>query len=96
MTAPMTSSDSETPVAEVRKFAPGRYFKRTGFNLDHDGSKYVNSYSIFDGDKDTGISVCDAGDSAVPNSNRRTIVFQGKNYSLMRDAIFAYEDQANV
>ena len=75
-----------------RKFAPDRYFKRTGFNLDHDGSKYVNSYSIFDGEKDTGISVRDSGDSAVPNSNKRTIVFQEREYPKLRDAIIAYED----
>lgn len=71
--------------------APGRYFKRTQFNLDHDDSKYVNAYSIFDGEKNTGISFTDSGDSAVPDSNKRTIIFRDKEYPLLRDAIIAYE-----
>lgn len=69
----------------------GRYFKRTCFNLDHDGSKYLNAYSVFDGEKDTGISVSESGDSAIQNSNKRTVIFQEKEYPLLRDAIIAYE-----
>lgn len=74
-----------------KKITSGRYFKRTNFNLDHDGSKYVNEYSIFDGEKNTGISMSDSGDGAVPNSNKRTIIFQQKEYPILRDAIIAYE-----
>jgi hypothetical protein len=74
-----------------KRITPGRYFRRANFNLDHDGSKYVNAYSIFDGEKDTGISVSDSGNSAVPNSNKRTVIFQDKEYPLLRDAIIAYE-----
>jgi hypothetical protein len=77
-----------------RKFMPGRYFKRAGFNLDHDGSKYINAYSVFDGEKDTGISISDSGDSAVPGSSKRIIVFHGQEYPKLRDAIIAYEDKS--
>jgi hypothetical protein len=69
----------------------GRYFKRACFNLDHDDSKYINAYSVFDGEKDTGISVSESGDSAIQNSNKRTVIFQGKEYPLLWDAIIAYE-----
>lgn len=72
--------------------APGRYFKRTHLCLDHDDSKYLNTYSIFDGEKDTGISMCDSGDSAVPNSNKQTIVFRGQRFPTLRDALAAYEE----
>lgn len=75
-----------------RKIEPGRYRQRTDFCLDHDGSKYVNNYSVYDREKDTGISFCDAGDSSVPKSNVRTIVFGGKEYSSLKGAIIAYED----
>lgn len=75
-----------------RKFTPGRYFKRAKFNLDHDGSKYVNTSAILDGDNDTGIEVTDSGDSAVPDSNKRTITFKGQEFPLLRDAVIAYED----
>lgn len=74
-----------------RKFASGRYFKRAGLNLDHDGSKYLNTYSIFDGEKDTGISVSDSGDSAIANSNKRTVVLRGQQYPTLGDALAAYE-----
>lgn len=80
-------------MSDDRKFTPGRYFKRPNFNLDHDGSKYVNSCEVLDGEKATGITIVDAGDSAVPNSNKRTIVFKGQEYPKLRDAVIAYEDQ---
>jgi hypothetical protein len=75
-----------------RKFAPDRYFKRADLFLDHDGSKYANTYRIFDGDKDTGISITERGDSNEPNSNVRSIYFNGQKYPLLRDAVIAYED----
>lgn len=77
-----------------RKIESGRYLKRAGYCLDHDGSKYTNGYSIFDGDTATGISMSDSGDSNVPGSNKRTIIFHGQEYPLLRDAIIAYEDSA--
>lgn len=76
----------------ARKFSAGRYFKRADFFLDHDGSKYTNTSRIFDGEKDTGISIAESGDSAVPNSNVRSIYFNGQKYPLLRDAVIAYED----
>lgn len=75
-----------------RKFASGRYWKRADFNLDHDGSKYLNTYSIFDGDQDTGISVSDSGDSAIANSNKQTVMLRGQHYPTLWDALAAYEE----
>lgn len=75
-----------------RKFRPGRYLKQPGIYLDFDNSKYSNSFMVLDGKKETGIVVCDSGDSSVPNGNKRVVTFMGKEYPLLRDAIFAYED----
>jgi hypothetical protein len=81
-----------TMAEQTRKFAAGRYRKSNGFCLDFDGSKYINTFNVLDGDKETGISVGDSGDSHVDGSNKRTITFKGQEYALLRDAIFAYED----
>jgi hypothetical protein len=88
----LATLDKDTGQTMSEKKIKGRYFKRVSFNLDHDGSKYINAYSVLtDGEKDTGISVSDSGDRAVPNSNKRTVIFQDEEYPLLRDAIIAYE-----
>jgi hypothetical protein len=84
-----TKSLSERP---ARRVETNRYRKRSDFCLDYDGSKYINSYLILDGDKETGIYLSDSGDSSIPNSNKRIVVFKDKTYPFLREAIFAYED----
>lgn len=76
-----------------RKFASGRYRKGGGFCLDHDDGGYINTYSVFDGDKETGISITESGHSKFDHGHKRRIVFKDKEYPLLRDAIFAYEDE---
>ena len=75
-----------------RKFAPDRYRKIPGFCLDFDNGGYTNTHGVGDGEKDTGITVTESGHSNVEGSFRRNIQFKGKDYPMLRDAIFAYED----
>lgn len=84
-----------------RKITSGRYFNRNGVNLDFDSGGYSNSYSVADGEKDTGITVSDVGHLGRPArhpeggrepSRKRTIRFRGEEYPTLREAIFAYED----
>ena len=75
-----------------RKIESGRYFKRNGFCLDHDGSKYTNGYEVTDGEKPTGIRISDSGDSAVSGSNKRTVLYRGEEYPSLKAAVIAYED----
>ena len=79
-----------------RKFSPTRYRQKPGFCLDHDGSKYINQFGVLDGDRNTGITVTDSGDNNVPNSNKRTISYKDRTFPLIRDAIFAYEDDLAI
>lgn len=72
-----------------RKITSGRYFKHHGVNLVFDSGGYNNSYSVTDGEKDTGITVSDVG-----HRRKQTIRFRGEEYPTLREAIFAYEDEA--
>ena len=76
-----------------RKFAPNRYRKQSGFCLDYDSGGYLNTHGVLDGDKETGITVAESGHCDKPDSHKRTISFKDKEYPLLRDAIFAYEDE---
>ena len=80
----------------AREIQKGRYFRRTNFNLDYDGGGYTNSYSIFDGDKDTGIADVASGHSSKPDSHKRHITFDGRDFATLREAIIAYEDAASA
>lgn len=75
-----------------RKFAPDRYRKIPGFFLDYDNGGYTNTHGVRDGEKDTGITVTESGHSNVPGSHVRRVAFKGNDYPMLRDAIFAYED----